>query len=276
MSDPTRLDDPGLTTPASLRRLIQAGRSEVPDTERLRSLAGRLGFGVGALPASAGAAKGAGAKMGAVALIALAGAGALAAVHATRARQVVVAAPSAQPAPATASRLPPGLPAKPGPPIEEAVETPGAPVEEAAEIPGDAVPVGPSPAPAQPVAPRLIARSSPAKATGNEPPVASPTMEPSPGSPVDTEFSLLEQAQRALAAADPRRALELTDHDARLYPSGALAQEREVIAIQALLGLGRTDEARARAARFSQVFAGSAYAPRIAQLLDSSASPHNP
>ncbi len=265
MSDPTRLNDPGSTRPESLRRLIQAGRSEVPDRERLRSLAGRLGFGVGSLPASAGAAKGAallgsvGVKMGAVALIALAGAGALAAVHAARAPQVVVAAaPKAQPAPATASRLPPG------PPIEEATERPG-----------DVVPAGPSAAPAPPVAPRLIARSSPAKATGNELPVVSPTMEPSPSSPVDTEFSLLEQAQRTLAA-DPRRSLELTERDARLYPSGALAQEREVIAIQALLGLGRTDEARARAARFSQVFAGSAYAPRIAQLLDSSASTHNP
>jgi hypothetical protein len=267
MSDPPRLNDPGSTGQESLRRLIQAGRSEVPDNERLRSLAGRLGFGVGGLPASAGAAKGAatllggaGAKMGAVALIALGGAGALAAVHATRARQVVVAAPSAQPAPATASRLPPG------PPI---------PIEEAAETRGDAVPVGPSVAPAPPAAPRLIARNSPAKATENEPPVVSPTMAPSPVSPVDTEFSLVEQAQRALAA-DPGRALDLTDRDARLYPSGALAQEREVIAIQALLGLGRADEARARGARFSQAFAGSAYAPRIAQLLDSSAPTHNP
>ncbi|HTB75121.1 MAG TPA: hypothetical protein VK762_17845 [Polyangiaceae bacterium] len=266
MSDPPRLNDPGSTGQESLRRLIQAGRSEVPDSERLRSLAGRLGFGVGALPASTGAAKGAatllggaGAKMGAVALIALGGAGALVAVHATRARQVVVAAPIAQPAPATASRLPPGLPV---------------PIEEAAETPGDPVPVGPSAAPAPPVAPRLIARNSPAKAKENEPPVLSPTMDPSPVSPVDTEFSLVEQAQRALAA-DPGRALELTDRDARLYPSGALAQEREVIAIQALLGLGRADEARARGARFSQVFAGSAYAPRIAQLLDSSTSTHN-
>ena len=270
MSDPTRLNDPGSTGPKSLRRLIQAGRSEVPDRERLRSLAGRLGFGVGALPASAGAAKGAaallggaGVKMGAVALIALGGAGAVAAVHAARTRQVVIAGPSAQRAPATASGLPPG------PPIEEATERPV-----------DAVPAGPSAAPAPPVAPRLIARNSPAKATGNEPPVMSPTvvsltMAPSPASPVDTEFSLLEQAQRALAA-DPRRALEMTERDARLYPSGALAQEREVIAIQALLGLDRTDEARARAARFSQVFAGSAYAPRIEQLLDSSASTHNP
>jgi hypothetical protein len=269
MSDPTRLNDPGSTRPESLRRLIEAGRSEVPDSERLRSLADRLGFGVGALPASAGAVKGAatllggaGAKMGAVALIALAGAGALVAVHATDARQVVVVAPSAQPALATASRLPPDPP------------------EEANERPGDAVPAGPSAAVAPPATPRLIARNSPAKATGNEPPVVSPTvtspaMEPSPVSPVDTEFSFLEQAQRALVV-DPRRALEMTERDARLYPSGALAQEREVIAIQALLGLDRTDEARARAARFSQVFAGSAYAPRIAQLLDSSAPTHNP
>jgi hypothetical protein len=91
----------------------------------------------------------------------------------------------------------------------------------------------------------------------------------------DTEFSLLEQAQRALRD-DPRRALDLADHDAQRYPTGTLAQEREVIAIEALAQLGRRDEARARAARFFRAFPGSAHAPRIASLLDFEAGVHNP
>jgi hypothetical protein len=59
---------------------------------------------------------------------------------------------------------------------------------------------------------------------------------PAQGGPLrtDTEFSLLEQAQGAMRG-DPQRALELTDRDARLFPSGALVQEREVIAIDALV-----------------------------------------
>jgi hypothetical protein len=40
----------------------------------------------------------------------------------------------------------------------------------------------------------------------------------------------------------------------REYPGGVLSEEREVLVIKALSGLGRRDEARSRARRFEQRF----------------------
>jgi hypothetical protein len=72
--------------------------------------------------------------------------------------------------------------------------------------------------------------------------------------------------QTALAT-DPARALALaTEHEQR-FPRGALGQEREVIAVGALVALGRAPEARARAARFVERFPGSAYRQRIEALV---------
>jgi hypothetical protein len=73
---------------------------------------------------------------------------------------------------------------------------------------------------------------------------------------------LLEQARRALASS-PATALSLTNQDAARFPRGALAQEREVIAIEALRRLGRGAEADRRAAAFAQTFPGSAHQRRV-------------
>jgi hypothetical protein len=93
------------------------------------------------------------------------------------------------------------------------------------------------------------------------------TLAPSTGEAVvETEVSLLENAQAA-SRGDPQRALDLTDRDALRFPNGALAQEREVIAIDALTRLGRMQDARARARDFFQAFPGSAHGPRVAALV---------
>jgi len=81
-----------------------------------------------------------------------------------------------------------------------------------------------------------------------------------------SELSLLREAQKAVRS-DPGKALALANRHARLYPGGLLAQEREVVAIQALASLGRAAEARARATRFQAAYPGSAYWPRIQHLL---------
>ncbi|WP_437544224.1 hypothetical protein WME97_35230 [Sorangium sp. So ce367] len=81
----------------------------------------------------------------------------------------------------------------------------------------------------------------------------------------ETEVHLLQRAQDALAA-DPGSALALTGDHARRFPAGALGQERELIAIRALLALGRAAEARARAASLLERFPGSAYRGRLESL----------
>jgi hypothetical protein len=81
-----------------------------------------------------------------------------------------------------------------------------------------------------------------------------------------TEVTLLQDAQDALRSM-PAFALSLADQHAARFPAGALSQEREVIAIEALVNLGRMDEARARAARLFRSAPGTAYRPRVETLL---------
>ena len=89
--------------------------------------------------------------------------------------------------------------------------------------------------------------------------------EPAKASAAETEISLLKRA-RAATLANPARALALTAEHAKLYPGGALEQEREVIAVDALLRLGRRDEAAQRAKQFQERYPGSAHARRMGTL----------
>ncbi|WP_438044526.1 hypothetical protein [Sorangium sp. So ce128] len=119
---------------------------------------------------------------------------------------------------------------------------------------------------ARPAAPRAdeAAIPSPGAPSGGAPPSASP---PSAGAAegAETEVQLLHRAQDALAT-DAASSLALTVEHARRFPTGALGQEREIIAIRALLALGRAAEARARAASLLERFPGSAYRGRLESL----------
>lgn len=81
-----------------------------------------------------------------------------------------------------------------------------------------------------------------------------------------SEVSLLDSA-RAKLRTDPNRALELTREHARRFPNGALVQEREVIAIEALRRLGKSDAAKKRGEDFSQHYPDSAHQSKIEQTL---------
>jgi len=90
--------------------------------------------------------------------------------------------------------------------------------------------------------------------------------------PVDSvaEMRMLEAAQAALASA-PSSALAACEEHARTYPRGALAEEREVLAVDALLRLGRRSAAEERAARFRAAHPASAHVRRLEALL----APHS-
>jgi hypothetical protein len=62
---------------------------------------------------------------------------------------------------------------------------------------------------------------------------------------------------------DGAAALATTEEHARRYPRGVLVQEREAIAVRALVLLRRTDEARARVDRFRQRFPDSLLLPAL-------------
>jgi len=88
------------------------------------------------------------------------------------------------------------------------------------------------------------------------------------------ELALLKRA-KAHARSDPSRALALTTEHERQFANGVLVQEREVIAIEALLAAAEHDRARARATQFIERFPESAHIRRIRTLLDELAADYD-
>ncbi len=92
------------------------------------------------------------------------------------------------------------------------------------------------------------------------------TKTPTVAADEESEASFLRRTRAALAD-DPALALRMTDEHASRYRQGVLAQEREVIAIDALVRIGRRDEARARASAFRVRYPSSAHASRVDALV---------
>ena len=84
---------------------------------------------------------------------------------------------------------------------------------------------------------------------------------------VDDEIPLIERAHRALANA-PALALSLTEEHTRRFPQSSLDQERELIAITALVQLGRQSHAREQALHFANRHPNSAYSGQIQKLIN--------
>jgi len=95
--------------------------------------------------------------------------------------------------------------------------------------------------------------------------VTPPSPRPSPSVPAPSEVELLKQAQSALGS-NPGRALALVNRASQLYPRGSLGQERTMIRIQALIGVGRRGEAHAAATAFRASHPGSPHNRRLEAL----------
>lgn len=122
------------------------------------------------------------------------------------------------------------------------------------------------------MAPGLVPLASSAPlAPASSPTVERPRGPVAPAEPKDddpaAEMALLHSAQDSLRTS-PSSALAKTAEHARRYPHSALAQEREVIAVEALVHLGRKEEARARVARFEKSYPGSTHARRLEALVE--------
>ena len=77
------------------------------------------------------------------------------------------------------------------------------------------------------------------------------------------EVAMIEEAR----GAAPARALELAAEHAKRFPSGQMAMEREIVAIEALKAMGRAGDARARAAAVLNRSRGTLYEERILNLV---------
>jgi hypothetical protein len=93
--------------------------------------------------------------------------------------------------------------------------------------------------------------------------------EPAPAAaPGPDEFALLWQARQRLES-DPAGALVLLQTHATRFADGQLAPEREVLAVEALRGLGREDEAERRLQAFRKRYPGSIHLRRLQQAASS-------
>jgi hypothetical protein len=100
-------------------------------------------------------------------------------------------------------------------------------------------------------------------------PVAAPAPAASDAASRLREEALLVRNAERLLGSEPGRALALTEERRRRFPGGALDQEAEVVAIDALLRLGRRDAAGARARAFEARHPGSLHARRVRALFGS-------
>jgi hypothetical protein len=82
------------------------------------------------------------------------------------------------------------------------------------------------------------------------------------------EQALLDPARAAIARGDGAAALADLDAHERRFPAGALSQEREAMAIHALVLTGDRARAERRAATFRARFPGSVLQPLIDTALD--------
>jgi len=110
--------------------------------------------------------------------------------------------------------------------------------------------------------------TSPSQRVGGSNPLsaaASSTAIPTKAAAAD-ELGLLHLAQSALQTS-PAQALHLAGQHRNEFPRSALAQERELIEISALVRLGRRAEARGRAERFRRAYPRSAYERQLSVIL---------
>jgi hypothetical protein len=138
------------------------------------------------------------------------------------------------------------------------------------------VPQAPAPAPLTPsTAVRPLPRVQPPAERALEPPSVEvppvelnhePKKSPPPVASTWDEPQLIERARKALGS-EPRRALFLALEHQRRFPSGALATERDLIALEALARSGQTAEAARRGKAFIARYPNSIHLPRVRALL---------
>lgn len=276
--DPPRWTDPEGDAPDGIGDLLREARGDVPDPSRAAQVAAR------AQAAHAGAGAGALSPLqlvlGGAALTAAVVVGA---IWVTEPGHPTPSA-SAPPAPRARADVPgasrevgddtasPAVPAEaPSPPRpREAIVSPEPAPSGAIEPPDDIGATAPPPSradavetpPAGALSQRRAAGASPA-ARRAEPPAGRSVGE---SEPQLDESALLDRA-RAQLASDPAAALAATARHARHFPRGLLVEEREVIAVDALMRLGRSETARARARRFTLAHPRSVYRARVEALV---------
>lgn len=246
-ADPTRLNDPASGATPALRALLRSTVDDGPSPEQLQRLAARLGPHVGAAPSApvspAGKAGITGGTLAAVVavVVVVAGGGGFVLGRAT-------------------------APDRPADPPQHAIRMPEP--SASPELGRASAPAATSAPPASPSHPESPPAQPPRSRAAAAPHVEH-TQPADPARPAETgdEISILSDAQRALVAGDASGALALTVTSAARFPQGAFGEEREALAIEALVALNRLDDARTRLDAFRARYPRSTYRERLQHLV---------
>jgi hypothetical protein len=150
--------------------------------------------------------------------------------------------------------------ARPGPPVRLADSTPLVPLVPPSHTDSPLAPVAPT-ATASAPKPVTAARAGRAASRAESTPLE-------PRSALRAEALLLEGARAKLAASDFRGALDDVTQLGAQFPRGRLVQEREIVAIDSLAGLGARAALRERARAFLARFPDSPYAGHVRPLAE--------
>lgn len=115
--------------------------------------------------------------------------------------------------------------------------------------------------------PKPSSAPSPAPTLSGSTTARAPIPSPPIRSALRQERELVDAAGAALRAGHAAEALAAAERHAQRFPDGQLAEEREVVTIEALIALDRRDEARARGQRFHRRFPASPQRARIESLV---------
>ncbi|HKY35106.1 MAG TPA: hypothetical protein VJN18_04135 [Polyangiaceae bacterium] len=122
-----------------------------------------------------------------------------------------------------------------------------------------------------PAAPAAIDHAAPPPVSVDSlPALQLPTVGSAPALKVDprlAEAELLEKA-RALVGSNPSAALRLTAEHGRDFPKGYLRAEADLIAAQALLGMGKVAAAKERARQSLSRYPNGLYARQLREIAD--------
>ncbi len=149
-------------------------------------------------------------------------------------------------------------------------ETPdaSAPQAPAPRHPGPANSAQKTEAPQSPAGSRQSGQESPPQRNVQSPLLEEPAKEKASSEPPVDPMAELALMRRARAALDtPSQALALIEEHRTRFPRGVLIQERELLRIEALVKLGRSEQARAAARRFRRSYPQSAHLSRIDRLV---------
>lgn len=229
---------------------LRAGRDEVPDEARMRAMEQRLGSALEKETASSG--WWSRSRLYPIVGLAVVALG-------VRAGTSSLSEPSHSVPP---SALPSLVTTAPSPVVTSTSSTiPGSVSDESgsatAAVSVDALPI------AEPLAPPAAKVPSTHEAT----PRPSPTsIAVAAANGRSDELALLEEASLALDAS-PEKTLALTDEHMKRFRAPKFAQERERLAVVALVRLGRRDDAKRRADAFEAAFPESAHLTRVRELV---------